>query len=585
MNILGLSDVTGNHSHSCIALLQNGKLSMALSEERLSRIKNDCAFPREAINTVLQTAGLQLNDIDLFACGYPPPRYYASLLEHSLADLPRSLLSVACRRPDRLLKYVWPNIKKAIYDPSHAADNTILPLKKLVFIDHHLAHVTAAYAASGMEECLAISYGGFAPHADGRNVAGAVYRCRGDGIEFLEDIPFYATGCWYSGLTLALGFRYMQQEGKTMGLAGLGNPRVCFDEMKSLAVCFRDNQWLSNKYWIDFIFTPRAKVFLSSHSGRRLLAMVQRHGLENVAAAGQRLWSENMQNFIHYLMTKYCSKKFALAGGLFLNAAINQMIVEQSGVEEAFVFPHTGDGSTPIGAALQAHQSATGRLPRTGITDTAWGCSFDRSGVLQDMQNLADSLQYSEIIDIPDYAARQIMQGKIIGWFQGAEEYGPRSLGQRCILADSGVLAHKIEINRRKGREEWVPIGVSCLAEQGENYFKTWQPCPFATRTLTVLSEKRAQIAAAVHADGTARVQSIGSGQNSLFRKMLECCYKLGGSGLVLNSSLNSHGEPIVHLPAEAFALLVKGVVDELLIGNYAVTTKQAACSMALKSE
>ncbi len=574
MNILGLSDVTGNHSHSCIALLQNGKLSMALSQERLSRIKNDCAFPHKAIDAILQAKGLTLADIDLFACAYPPPRYYASLLEHSLTDLPRSLLGVALRRPDRMLKYVWPNLKKAIYDPAHAVDHQALPTKKLIFIDHHLAHVTAAYAASCLDDCLAISYGGFAPHADGRNVAGAVYHCQGERIHFLEDIPFYATGCWYSGLSLALAFRYMQQEGKTMGLAGLGDPRVCYDEMRSLAVSFSEGQWLPYKYWIDYIFTPRAEVFLSSHSGRRLLAMKQRYGAENLAAAGQQVWSDNIKNFIRHLITKYHCKKFSLAGGLFLNARINQIILEQTDAEHTFVFPHTGDGSTPIGAALQAYQTSTGQLPRFAITDTAWGCRFDRSKVLQSINEHNNQVLYNEIVAIADYAAQQILSGKIIGWFQGAEEYGPRSLGQRCILADARLISNKSEINRRKGREAWIPIGVSCLAERGEVYFQNWQSCAFATRTFTVFPVQRTIIPAAVHADGTVRVQSVSKGQNPLFRKLLECCYKLGGLGLVLNSSLNRHGEPIVHQPAEALSLVVSGVLDELIIGNFTITKR-----------
>ena len=574
MNILGLSDVTGNHSHSCVALLENGSLAMALSQERLSRVKNDCAFLQTAIDTVLAEQGLRLDDIDLFACGYPAPRYYASLFNRNWLDLPAALFGVAIRRPDRLLKYLAPNVKKALYDPSHSAAKSNLAKNKLIFIDHHLAHVTAAYAASGLEECLAISYGGFAPHADGRNVAGAVYLCRGDQIRFLEDIPFYATGCWYSGITVALGFRYMQQEGKTMGLAGLGNPQTCYESVQSIATRFAADRWQPYRYWLDYLFTPRAEVFLSSRSGRRLSHLVQEHGAEDVAAAAQRIWQENLQNFITYLIAKYRLNQFVLAGGLFLNVSINRMIAEQTDAATVFVFPHPGDGSTPIGAALLAHYSQTGTLPRIPITDTAWGCCFTPTDILQEFSGLAHLLQVKDVTDPAGYAAQQIRLGRIIGWFQGREEYGPRSSGRRCILAAAVNEKFKLEINRRKGREPWIPLGVSCLLEKGADFFDHWQPSPFMTRTFQVKEAQQAVIPAAVHADGSCRVQSVAKEPDRLFRKMLECIYDLTGIGLLLNSSLNRHGEPLVHRPAEAMALLLDGVIDELVIENLVITPK-----------
>ena len=291
MNILGLSDTTGNHSHSSVCLVQDGRLTFALSQERISRCKNDSRFPNETIETALQQTGLTMSDIDAVACAYPPPRYYASLLQRSKIDVPRALWGVAVRRPDRLFKYLVPNLRKALLDPHHS--NSLLQ-KPVQFIDHHLSHATAAYCSSGFDDCLAISYGGFAPHSDGYNVAGAVYRCRGDRIEFLENIPFYATGCFYSGITVALGFRYMEQEGKTMGLAGLGDPSVCIDELRAMATLFQHDQWQPYKNWIDYIFAPRAEVFLSSRSGRLLRHMVKKFGARHVAAAAQKIWQDNL---------------------------------------------------------------------------------------------------------------------------------------------------------------------------------------------------------------------------------------------------------------------------------------------------
>jgi carbamoyltransferase len=564
MNILGLSDITGNHSHSSVCLVQDGRLIFAISQERISRRKNDSRFPAEAIQTALQETRLSLSDIDAVACAYPPPRYYASLLQRNVLDLPRALWGVASSRPDRLFKYLAPNLRKALLDPHQPSPLLHSPVQ---FIGHHLSHVTAAYCASGFDDCLGISYGGFAPHANGYNVAGAVYRCRGDRIEFLEDIPFYATGCYFSGITVALGFRYMQQEGKTMGLAGLGDPSLCYDQLRTIATVFQDGQWQPYKNWIDYVFAPRAEVLMASHSGRILHNLVQKYEARHVAAAAQKVWQDSLLALTNHVMKKYGCDKLALAGGTFLNINAVQAIVEQSEAKAVFVFPHTGDGSTPIGAAWQVWLQHSSSLPHEPLTQADWGCAFAEEAVRADLASFADRL-VGETVDQPArVAAERIAQGGILGWFQGREEYGPRSLGQRCILADPRPKDMRRRLNEAKKREPWIPAGVSCLAEQGGRYFQHWQAQPFMSRSFAFLDRERADQAAAGHDNATCRVQAVASG-SGIFRTLLECFYDLTGTAMVLNTSLNRHSEPIVHRPAEAMALVVEGVIDELMIGR-----------------
>ena len=567
MNILGLSDTTGNHSHSSVCLVQDGRLTFALSQERISRCKNDSRFPNETIETALQQTGLTMSDIDAVACAYPPPRYYASLLQRSKIDVPRALWGVAVRRPDRLFKYLVPNLRKALLDPHHS--NSLLQ-KPVQFIDHHLSHATAAYCGSGFDDCLAISYGGFAPHGDGYNVAGAVYRCRGDRIEFLENIPFYATGCFYSGITVALGFRYMEQEGKTMGLAGLGDPSVCIDELRAMATLFQHDQWQPYKNWIDYIFAPRAEVFLSSRSGRLLRHMVKKFGARHVAAAAQKIWQDNLLAFVKHVMQKYGCNKLALAGGTFLNINAVQAVAEQSQADGIYVFPHTGDGSTPIGAAWQVWQQQSGTLPHETVERADWGCQFDEASIAADLARFGDRL-VAEAVDQPArVAAEKITQGIILGWFQGREEYGPRSLGQRCMVADPRLKEMRRRLNERKKRELWIPLAASCLAEHGHRYFQHWQPQTFMSRSFTFLGEQRENLAAAGHDNATCRVQAVTAG-SGFFRTLLECFYDLTGTAMVLNTSLNRHGEPIVHRPAEAMELVLAGVIDELMIERWLI--------------
>ncbi|NIA30932.1 MAG: hypothetical protein GWP06_13595 [Actinobacteria bacterium] len=575
MNILGISDVTGNHSHSCVALLQDGKLTFALSQERISRVKNDSRFPADALQTALDFAGLRLDDIDRFACGYPPPNYYFSMMMRSLYDLPRSLLHAAFHTPVKLAKYLTPNIRKGIFDPKGI--NGLLklgvPQKKLVFIDHHLSHVSAGYFSSNFDECIGISYGGFAPHVSGLNVAGAVYRCRGDEIEFLEDIPMFATGCYYSGITVALGFNYMQQEGKTMGLAAQGDPDACYADLKKLTCSFRDDGWQPYKFWIDYVMSPRKDVFLATKSGRRINKLIRKYSSQSVAAAAQKLWEENILSFIHYLMAKYSANKFVLSGGVFLNVQINEKIAAMEGVDDIFIHPHTGDGSTTLGAMVEVHRQLTGKPMRIPSDDTGLGVEYSLAAIENDLRRTSGNIAYAKLDEmIPRYTAEQLAKGKIIGWFHGREEYGHRALGHRCILGDPRDERIRDKITTAvKGRERFIPIAPSCLAEHGADYFENFDASPFMTRAHKVKTAMRRVIPGAVHSDGTARAQAVAADFYKPFRKMLQDFYNITETPMVLNTSFNRHGEPIVHQPLEALRMFLQTEMDELVLGPYIV--------------
>jgi carbamoyltransferase len=575
MNILGISDVTGNHSHSCIALLQDGELTFALAQERLSRVKNDSRFPTEAIRIALDFAGLRLQDINHFACGYPPARYYSSLAARSKFDLPRSLLGVLPFRPFRLAKYLLPNIRKGIFDPKSA--NGLLdlgvPMEKIRFVDHHLAHVSAAYFSSGFDDCLGISYGGFAPHSSGQNVAGAVYRCEGDEITFLEDIPMYATGCYYSGVTVALGFQYMAQEGKSMGLATHGDPTLCYDQVAKITTRFTGDSWQPYHHWVDYVMSPRAEVFAGSRSGRKLRKLIKKFGPEQVAAAAQRLWCENVVRYIKYLRDKYAASRFALAGGLFLNIQINKQIVETDGIDDIFVHPHTGDGSTTIGAMIEVYRQFTGSPVCLPLKDMGLGVEFSDEAIENELRRYGSVVKYQKVsVELPQIVAEKIASGLTIGWFHGREEYGLRSLGHRCILGHPGREQIKMKITEKiKGRDRFIPLAASCLAEKGDDYFLQFRNSPFMTRAYAVRPEKIREIPACVHADNTCRVQAVDASFYLPFRKILEHFYNKSGIPMVVNTSLNRHGQPICHRPSQAIELLLDSELEELVIGSFIV--------------
>jgi len=442
------------------------------------------------------------------------------------------------------------------------------------FIDHHLAHVSAGYFSSDFQDCLALSYGGFAPHSSGQNVAGAVFRCRGDEITFLEDIPMFATGCYYSGVSVALGFKYMEQEGKTMGMAALGDSSACYDEVKRVTTQFSSGHWQAYPHWIDYVMSPRREVFLGSKSGRYLKKLLDRRLPQDLAAAAQRIWQENILAYVQHLLQKYSTDRLVLSGGVFLNARIVQSIAELDQVKEVFVHPHTGDGSTTIGAMLEVHRLLTGSTVRIGQHDMGLGLEFDNMAIENDLKRVGPAVKFVKLkTNVSRYVAEQLAAGKIIGWFQGREEYGPRALGHRCILADPRFLGLRDKITTFiKKRESFIPISPSCLAEHGAEYFHHFVPVPFMTRTFRVRSDKKSDIPAAVHTDGSARVQAVNKSGYLPFRKIIEHFYSLTGVPMILNTSLNRHGDPIVHRPLEAIRLLQESAMDELVIGSYAVT-------------
>jgi carbamoyltransferase len=573
MIILGISDVTGNHSNGSIVVLENDKLVFALSQERISRIKNDAHFPAQAIEAALTRIGIRLRTIDCFACAYPPAHYYSSIFNAGKMDLPRSLIKILYHQPFALIKYLIPNIRKGFFDPRNANGLMQMGINKdrFRFIDHHHAHVAAAWALSNFEDCLGISYGGFAPHLSGENVAGAVYHCCGNQMHLLQDIPLPAAGCYYSGISVALGFKYMEQESLVTALSAYGDAMACFEEINLLSTRFKRDKWIPYRYWIDYIMSPRRQAFLATQSGRRLIWLCQKYGRENVAAAAQKVWEENNLNFIRYLCKKYHCHRFVLSGGVYNNILINERIREKIGPRNLFVHPLPGDVSTPIGATLEAHRQITGQIVRSNSQDFALGIEFMDNEIQSELEKYPGRITFSKIKDVSLQAARALHHGEVVAWFQGREEYGVAMQSHRCILADPRRTELRDRINRIKRRQSFIPIGVSCLHENGADYFRNFTYNAGITQAYQVFKAKFHLIQGAIHTNEIALVQSVTPESYEPFRKTVEFFYKLSNIPMILNSSLNISGQPIVHSLSEAVDLFMKTDLDKLFIGSYAV--------------
>lgn len=577
MNIIGLNDVAGCHHNSSVALVRDGEIVFAASEERYTRVKYEMAFPHHSLTSALHFGGLSLEQVDYYAVGYPPSGFYADLFCRSLWDLPRSLLGLLGHNFSGLLRYLVPNIFK-MYKPAAFRNGLTqlgVPAGKIVFMDHHRSHAASAYRCSGFDDCLTISMDGFGPNGAGKNIAGQIYLCKNGNMELVEEIPLYATALWYSAFTVCLGLRYMDGEGKTMGLAAYGNPEVCYDLIKDMVFQYEEGRWQGYPWWVDYIMVPRDTVLMKTRSGRRIMRLIKTYGKEQVAAAAQRLLEERILGFVESLHKKFSFNRVALAGGTFLNVKVNKLIRELPYIDEVFVHPHSSDGGTAAGAALELYHQKTGRHVHAPLRDANLGIAFTDEDILEELQH-CPQVTWQHMADrLTDYVAEALAQGKVIGWFQGREEWGPRALGRRSVLADPRRAETRDVINHRMKNREWfMPFAPSCMEDLGHLYFKDFCSTPFMTLAFDVVAGQEKEIAAAIHVDNTARVHSVRP-DNPLYYQVIKKFYQLTGVPVILNTSFNRHGLPIVHRPKEAIEHLLWGCVHELAIGGYLVRRKQ----------
>ncbi|HOX86300.1 MAG TPA: carbamoyltransferase C-terminal domain-containing protein [bacterium] len=573
MIVLGFNDCSGNHYNSSVALVKDGKLIFAASEERYTRIKYDRAFPKNALQAALRFGGVELDEVDYFAVGYPPSAFYSDLFKRHWLDLPRSVLSLSPSGIFGLGKYLLPNFRK-MYRPKTqkgGLKSLGVPLEKIIFIDHHLSHASSAYYCSGFDSCMTISLDGFGPNGHGRNVSGQVYRCENQKMELVEELPLHATMLWYSAVTVCLGLKFLDGEGKTMGLAAYGDPSRATAELREILFSHRDGQWQAYPYWIDMIYTPRKEVLLASRTGRLIRRLIKRYGRADVAAAAQRLLEETVIGWISHIHQRYPFKRLAVAGGTFLNVKLNKLIRENFDIDELFVHPHASDGGTAIGAALLVTNQKTGETAAGRLNDADLGESYSDADIAAALRT-ADDIVYEYLGDrLPEAVGDALTEGKVVGWFQGRAEWGPRALGRRSVLADPRRPETREMINSKMKNRDWfMPFAPSCLEEYGSSFFKDFCPSPFMTLAFDVYPDQARHIPAAIHVDRTARVHSVPK-EHSLYYRVIHRFYERTGVPVILNTSFNRHGLPIVETPSEAIEHLLWGCVHELAIGGYLV--------------
>lgn len=570
---LGLQ--TGHEASAC--LLRDGEIVAAISDERLTRIKNDGGKYNDiSINWLLQYQGLQRSDLTHLAFLYTffPEKYFyrESWIKEFERKISRTKKAFSGQEDPQMLlgNFLDRLAKEGKKFEDHFKQKDFLrdegfAQADLKFYDHHTVHAVPAGYFSGFNDCAVVTIDGVGDwdicHTNGLYANGVYERTQ------LTNQQGASPGLFYSIITKMLGFKPMRHEGKIVGLAAMGNPQTLRTAyLKALRVAEDGLTFTS-----DFVGAEEPE----NERAAYLAQVSEGHSREDISAAVQLVLEETVTEVIANYLRKTGKKHLALNGGVFANVKLNQRLAALPEVDSLFVFPPMSDTGNAVGAAVMNWlETPTNRAkPVPALHDVYWGPEFTDEQIASYLQAENLPLNKLETSELVDKAAACIHGGKIVGWFQGRMEFGPRALGNRSMLARPTKSDINNWLNDRLDRSEFMPFAPSVLAEKADEIFigveKARHTAEFMTVTFDTKPEWRERIQAVVHVDGTARPQLVRADRNPLYHQLISAYYKLSGIPLVLNTSFNVHEEPIVCAPPEAIRAFVEKRVDCLAVGNY----------------
>ena len=580
MNILGINAYHGNAS---AAIVCDGRLVAAVEEERFNRVKYAAGFPAQAIRYCLKEAGLTLADVAHVAVPRNPYARLATKLFYSLR-----MPSFARERVKVLAKFTGiPEALALAFD----ADPKRLSAK-FHRVEHHQAHLASSFFVSPFERAALLSADGLGDFASTMWGTGGGHRMSIDGAVAFP----HSLGLFYSGVTQYLGFPKFGDEYKVMGLAAYGQPErmeafreiVRFDAHSNgngfrLGLdYFTHHRTGPEMSWAEADKTPTLGRVFSDQMPKRLgparmpeEALERRH--QNLAASLQKRLEEVYLGMLRKLAERTGLRSVCLAGGVAFNCVANGKIFEATPFEQVYVHPAAGDAGLAVGAAYYVWHQKLGK-PRSFVMDHAyWGPGYSRDEIRRAIDAHGIAQHGYRVAELPEKellesAAAMVADGKILGWFQGRSEWGPRALGNRSIVADPRRPEMQEILNRRiKHREIFRPFAPSVLAEAVGDYFVQTHPSPFMTLAYPVLPEKREKIPAPTHVDGTGRLQTVTREANPRYHALISAFGRLTGVPVVLNTSFNDN-EPIVCRPEEALDCFLRTQMDALALGDFLIT-------------
>lgn len=561
MNILGLNYFY-HDSSACI--VQDGRLTVALEEERFTRRKHTFLFPTQAIARCLKESSLLPADVDAIAISVRPELDWSRRAAHIARHLPRSL---TLAKYELKLYYDKKTAFRAWYDAMWPKGGK---RPEVHWIPHHEAHAAGTFFVSPYESAAILSVDGSGEWASSMLGVG-----RGNTVELFSTSYFpNSLGSVYETVTQFCGFQNSYDEGKTMGLAPLGDPRRFKAEASKIITVDSegrihvDQSYFNFQYWESRLFSEK---FISTFGKprRKTDKGFEQHHLDT-AAAFQEVLEDRCLEVARLLKDKTGERYLIMAGGVALNSVMNGRLVRESGFDDLYVMPGAGDNGTSIGAAFVVWNGIKGK-PRSFHHDDPYvGTSYSNEEIARIIAECKLQAEYHE--NIEQVTARLLHEGQIVAWFQGRMEIGPRALGSRSILANPTLPHMKDKINAEvKHREAYRPFAPSAIVDVKEKYFDMTVEDPFMLKVCNVRPEAQALLPAITHVDGTARLQTVRRETNARYYDMIAEFGKLSGAPVVLNTSFNIMGEPIVENPIHAIRCFFSTGLDVLVLGNYVI--------------
>lgn len=561
MNILGISCY---YHDAAACLVQDGRIIAAASEERFTRKKHDPSFPLHAIGYCLKEGGVSGRDLGLVAFYDKPFIKFERLLETYLAYAPRGLRSFIKAVPLWIKQKLW--IRETIREEL-GFDGRIL------FPEHHQSHAASAFFPSPFEQAAFLTLDGVGEWATASYGIG-----RDNEINILAELHFpHSLGLLYSAFTYYLGFRVNSGEYKVMGLAPYGEPRFRDLILSELMDLKEDGSFRLNMKYFDYcaglrMITRRFEELFGGPARRPDSEITQRH--MDIACSIQNVTVEIILRMVRHLHRQTGQKNLCLAGGVALNCVANGRVLREGPFDQVWIQPAAGDAGGALGAALLAwYQYLGNRRIATGQNDlqrgSLLGPGFDNV-YIKDllMKNNIDHVELNDD-ELAEKATDLIAEQKVVGWFQGRMEFGPRALGNRSILGDARSPIMQKKMNQKiKFRESFRPFAPAVLAERAGEYFEIDRESPYM---LLVNKVRGTDLPAVTHVDRSARVQTVRGSGNPLFYRVIERFGEKYGHPVVINTSFNVREEPIVCSPEDALQCFLKTGMECLIMGNFLV--------------
>ncbi len=572
MYILGIN---AYHGGASACLIQDGRLVAAAEEERFTRVKYWAGFPVKAIEFVLSEAGITAQDLDHIGISIDPK-----------ANLMQKALFAFRQRPnldfikDRLSHSMKTGTLKSAFAEHMKVDPKDL---KAEFhnVEHHRAHMASAFFVSPFDQGAILSIDGAGDFVTTMWGTG-----KGNKIEVKDEIPFpHSLGIFYTAVTQWLGFPKYGDEGKTMGLAPYGEPKY-MDEMRRMVCIQRDGTfeldldyfvhhaegatmtWGDAEPTLGTLYSPKmVEMFGEPRVARS--EITQKH--MDVARSMQEMLEEAEFGIVRKLQAETGETTLCMAGGVALNSAFNGKVLPQTPFTDIFIHPAAGDAGTSLGVSYYIYHQILGNPRIFEMNDAYTGPQFSPAQIETTLKGQNLSYQTLDEDALVKKAAQIVSEGNVLGWFQGRMEWGPRALGNRSIIADPRRDDMKDILNARiKHREKFRPFAPSILLEATGQYFDQTYPDPFMIKVYNVLPDKRAEVPAITHVDGTGRLQTVQKEHSPLYWALINAFGELTGTPVVLNTSFNEN-EPIVCTPQEAVDCFLRTKMDALVVGNYLV--------------